>query len=63
MHIAILDDYHGVAERYADWTTLGAQARVQVFRDALPSGPRAPWPCSLSMSSWRCASARRFRPN
>ncbi|AEE68433.1 2-hydroxyacid dehydrogenase [Bordetella pertussis] len=28
-----------MAERYADWTTLGAQARVQVFRDALPSGP------------------------
>lgn len=38
MQIAILDDYHGVAERYADWSTLGPQARVQVFRDPLPAG-------------------------
>ena len=41
MQIAILDDYHGVAERYADWTTLGPQAGVQVFRDALPEGVAA----------------------
>lgn len=38
--IALLDDYHGVAERYADWTTLGPQVRVQAFRDYLPEGDR-----------------------
>jgi phosphoglycerate dehydrogenase-like enzyme len=39
MRIAILDDYHGVAEAYADWTALGPQAKVQVFREHLPEGP------------------------
>ncbi|SAI21618.1 2-hydroxyacid dehydrogenase [Bordetella ansorpii] len=39
MQIAILDDYHGVAERYADWSRLGPQARVKTFRDPLPAGP------------------------
>jgi len=39
MQIAILDDYHGVAERYADWSKLGPQARVTAFRDPLPDGP------------------------
>lgn len=39
MRIAILDDYHGVAERYADWTALGPQVQVQVFREYLPEGP------------------------
>lgn len=38
--IALLDDYHGVAERYADWTTLGPQVRVQAFRDYLPESDR-----------------------
>ncbi|MVW71478.1 D-2-hydroxyacid dehydrogenase family protein [Bordetella sp. 15P40C-2] len=41
MRIAILDDYHGVAERYADWTTLGPRAQVQTFRDYLPDSARA----------------------
>ncbi|MGU9990366.1 D-2-hydroxyacid dehydrogenase family protein [Bordetella avium] len=36
MKIAILDDYHEVALRYADWTALGAD--VVAFRDALPEG-------------------------
>ncbi|WP_019937685.1 D-2-hydroxyacid dehydrogenase family protein [Bordetella sp. FB-8] len=39
MRIAILDDYHGAAQRYADWTVLGAQAKVQVFHQYLPEGP------------------------
>ncbi|HEY0296078.1 MAG TPA: D-2-hydroxyacid dehydrogenase family protein, partial [Bordetella sp.] len=39
MQIAILDDYHGVAERYADWTALGPQAKVRAFREHLPEGP------------------------
>ncbi|CAM4116125.1 D-2-hydroxyacid dehydrogenase family protein [Bordetella tumulicola] len=39
--IALLDDYHDVAERYADWTTLGPQVRVQTFRDYLPEAERA----------------------
>lgn len=39
--VALLDDYHGVAERYADWTTLGPQVQVQSFRDYLPEGERA----------------------
>ncbi|MDQ8035447.1 MAG: hypothetical protein REJ50_25870, partial [Bordetella sp.] len=38
MEIAILDDYHDVAERYADWSSLGPDARVQVFQNALPEG-------------------------
>ncbi|MVW79305.1 NAD(P)-dependent oxidoreductase [Bordetella sp. 02P26C-1] len=41
MRIAVLDDYHGVAERYADWTTLGPRAQVQTFRDYLPESARA----------------------
>ncbi|ANN79776.1 D-2-hydroxyacid dehydrogenase family protein [Bordetella flabilis] len=40
MKIAILDDYHGVANDYADWATLGPQASVHVFRDYLPEGPQ-----------------------
>lgn len=41
MKIAILDDYHGVAQGYADWNSLGSQASVQVFRDYLPEDKRA----------------------
>src|SRR5262245_15652745 len=37
MRIAILDDYHGVAESYADWSRLGPQVQVQTFREPLPS--------------------------
>ncbi|MGN6581511.1 MAG: D-2-hydroxyacid dehydrogenase family protein [Bordetella sp.] len=39
MRIAILDDYHGVAQRYADWTALGPHANVQVFHEYLAEGP------------------------
>lgn len=39
MQIAILDDYHGVATSYADWASLGPDARVQAFREHLPPGP------------------------
>lgn len=41
IRVALLDDYHGVAERYADWTTLGPRVQVQSFRDYLPEGERA----------------------
>ena len=41
MKIAILDDYHGVAESYADWSALGPQASVQVFREYLPQAQRS----------------------
>jgi len=41
LNIAILDDYHGVAADYADWSALGPQAKVQVFREALPEADRA----------------------
>ena len=39
MKIAILDDYHVVAETYADWKTLGADAEVTTFGHYLPEGP------------------------
>ncbi len=39
MRVAILDDYHGVAQRYADWTVLGPQAAVHAFDQCLPEGP------------------------
>jgi len=39
MRVAILDDYHGVAESYADWTALGPHANVQVFHEYLSEGP------------------------
>lgn len=39
MRVAILDDYHGVAESYADWTALGSHAKVQVFHEYLSEGP------------------------
>ena len=35
MKIAVLDDYQGVALESADWSTLPADAQVQVFRDHL----------------------------
>jgi len=38
MKIAILDDYHGVAETYADWKTLGPDAEITTFRHYLPEG-------------------------
>ncbi|OZI31898.1 hydroxyacid dehydrogenase [Bordetella genomosp. 10] len=41
MNIAILDDYHGVAADYADWSALGPQANVRVFREPLPEAERA----------------------
>jgi phosphoglycerate dehydrogenase-like enzyme len=41
LKIAILDDYHGVASAYADWSVLGPQASVQVFREYLPEARRA----------------------
>ncbi|WP_313625799.1 D-2-hydroxyacid dehydrogenase family protein [Achromobacter sp.] len=36
MKIAILDDYHDVARRYADWTSLGGDAEVQIFNNFIP---------------------------
>ncbi|PTN50670.1 hydroxyacid dehydrogenase, partial [Achromobacter xylosoxidans] len=36
MKIAILDDYHDVAKRYADWTSLGGDAEVQIFNNFIP---------------------------
>ena len=35
MKVAVLDDYQGVAMRYADWSRLGDRAEVTVFRDHL----------------------------
>jgi phosphoglycerate dehydrogenase-like enzyme len=35
LHVAVLDDYQGVALAMADWTTLPSWCRVQVFRDHL----------------------------
>ena len=35
VRIAVLDDYQGVALRYADWTVLDGRAEVEVFRDHL----------------------------
>ena len=36
MKIAILDDYHDVAKRYADWGSLGGDAEVQIFNNFIP---------------------------
>ncbi len=38
MKIAILDDYHDVAKRYADWTSLGGDAEVRIFNNFIPEG-------------------------
>lgn len=35
LRIAVLDDFQGVSERYADWSTLPGPAEVTVFRDHL----------------------------
>jgi phosphoglycerate dehydrogenase-like enzyme len=40
MNVAVLDDYQGVALSMADWSALGGDVRVQVFRDHL-AGERA----------------------
>jgi phosphoglycerate dehydrogenase-like enzyme len=40
LNIAIIDDYHVVAQDYADWSSLGADAKVQVFRQYIPEGPQ-----------------------
>ena len=37
MRVAILDDYAGLALRYADFARLGPDVTVDVFRDPLPS--------------------------
>jgi phosphoglycerate dehydrogenase-like enzyme len=34
-HVAVLDDYQGVALKVADWSVLPSACRVQVFRDHL----------------------------
>src|ERR687897_264313 len=34
-HVAILDDYQGVALAMANWSRLGERARITVFRDHL----------------------------
>src|SRR3989442_8228778 len=34
-HIAVLDDYQGVALQMADWSALPSDCQVQVFRDHL----------------------------
>lgn len=36
MKIAILDDYHDVARRYADWTSLGGDSEVRIFNSHIP---------------------------
>lgn len=36
MKIAILDDYHDVAKRYADWGSLGGDADVRIFNNFIP---------------------------
>jgi phosphoglycerate dehydrogenase-like enzyme len=33
--VAVLDDYHGVALRMADWSVLAPECRVEVFKDHL----------------------------
>lgn len=37
LRIAVLDDYQGVALQFADWSRLGADAQVEVFRHPLPT--------------------------
>lgn len=37
MKIAILDDYHDVAKRYADWGSLGGDAEVRIFNNFIPA--------------------------
>ena len=34
-NVAVLDDYHGVALKMADWSVLAPECRVEVFRDHL----------------------------
>lgn len=40
INIALLDDYHGVAQRYADWSALGPQVHVHTFRDPINESDR-----------------------
>lgn len=37
MKIAILDDYHDVAKRYADWGSLDGDAEVRIFNNFIPA--------------------------
>lgn len=39
--IAVLDDYMGVADQLADWSSLTGRAEVSFIRDALPVGAEA----------------------
>ena len=34
--IAILDDYIGVALEYGDWSALPGDAKITVYREAIP---------------------------
>lgn len=57
MRIAILDDYHGVAQDYADWAGLEEQACVRVFREVLPEGAQR----SAELASFDVIVAMRER--
>lgn len=35
VNVAVLDDYHGVATTFADWTKVSDRANITVFRDHL----------------------------
>ena len=35
--IAVLDDYIGCAEEFGDWGSLGADAEVTFYREAIPA--------------------------
>lgn len=56
IQIALLDDYHGVAERYAKWANLGQHVHVHTFRDAMSQDA-----CVASLQAFDVIVAMRER--
>lgn len=39
LRVAILDDYHNVALKLADWAELGSDVEIKIFREAVRRAP------------------------
>ena len=65
MKIAILDDYHDVARRYADWTSLGGDSEVRIFNshisDAQVEAELADFDVIVAMLRAHAVSAARIQ--
>ena len=60
VRIAVLDDYQGVAESFADWGRLPGTTSLSVFHDTVTEHEALVERLRPLTSFARCVSARRF---